>query len=1441
MVRHCIQQVAAGPQQCGDPPTAPDWIVTVCGSSTEYEAVVSCVPGNLPPYAPYDSIVCTQNPTTTFVAACAESPHPPVGPNFIDVTCDAPVTLFNAPVDPATCVAGTSAPPNVQTTTCTTVPAGPYAVPGPVPAPCLGGMDGSFVVTTCSNPVGPNNQPPVASAPCVEGSTTDGSQVTTTCAKSDVTDYVPTALCANVAQAGTGPSVTCTTTPTLGVLDSGCAVGNVDGAPFFDTTTACTTTIVQPKANAAACAAGAGPGPGQVTLCSEVPIDVLVSDAACADGTDANGIRTQCSVINANGHKYYVIETDTVTTTPYSGAIATGPGVTVTTVSLPTPVDNTCYPNPQVFAAQPPVTIAGCAAWPCTVDTIGPGVSENSLADVAQYYYRTDLRPGAPLADKNRVIPVDPLDPEADNATHQHMTTFVVALGVSGTLNFRPDYRSHSTVVGDFADIRKTVKFWPQWPDPMLDYTNSDNYNNKKAIDDYWHTAVNGRGLYFSADNPTSVINGLGDALFGTEGAGGSGSADTVSTLQPTSTNNFVYSTSYVPGPWYGDISAFRVDPSTGIVSGDPLNPKPFPLNPYWSAKDLLDKKVTDFCDDRKIFVIHNRTTLSDFTWNTKKCPGAVGPGVAAADGLDATEKSYFSPLNVSLLSQYPFMTDGVGGTPLQQQEAQLPGKLVNFLRGQRGNEGFSVGSLTNLYRKRKSVLGDIVNSQAVYVQAPFSDYAENGYNAWKNAAAQASRAPMLYVGANDGMLHAFYATQDLTDPLAGQEAWAVIPSAVLPNLYKLADSAYSRGQHEFLVDGTPVVGDAYIGGAWRTMLVGGLNAGGKGYYALDVTNAGALPGALWEFKQDNAVCPANPAAAVGNTSDCNLGLTFGKPVITKLNNTWVVIVTSGYNNVNGAPNGLDGVGFLYVLNAQTGAIIQKIATTGGNAGTPSGLAQVNNFVDNAQIDNSTLHVYGGDLLGQMWRFDFQPVPSATLLGVARDKVNAIEPITVRPELAELSGKPFLLFGTGRLLGLSDITDVQVQSVYGFTDPLIGASPIYAGSDSQLAAQDRLDERRRRGGRDSHHQLCVRLRSRCGLGARSRRGRRAGQRRDAPGAGCSGLHEQRAQADPVRRRRPRLVHAGRLPNRRPGRAGGSDGHHVELPVRRDQRGLQHAAAPAAGGQLQSALRRHDPRQPRPHRLHADQSAATPGAGQANQLARDLAIGSARGWQDPGFVFWTPHRAWAPGPTPRMPRILGAVAAAIALHAAALILRPGVSGGRLSGAAPSFLAIRLLPSAPRPIRYRRNRRHSPRPTPRPCRRWLLQWNDGRVQGPRRRRDRLLNRTGVGERRRASLKRAARELMPSPLRPPATPWRRRPTTLSARGSIPVRSPSTRSTPPIRTRCGCAPEPSCCAFSSAIRGMSTRQPSCARIRPECSIRPRSKPSHAPASRRGWPAAGR
>ena len=131
------------------------------------------------------------------------------------------------------------------------------------------------------------------------------------------------------------------------------------------------------------------------------------------------------------------------------------------------------------------------------------------------------------------------------------------------------------------------------------------------------------------------------------------------------------------------------------------------------------------------------------------------------------------------------------------------------------------------------------------------------------------------------------------------------------------------------------------------------------------------------------------------------------------------------------------------MLDALTGELKQKIATGVGDAATPSGLAQLNNYVDNVDIDNTTLRAYGGDVLGNIWRFDFV-ARTATLLGTAKDAANNVQPITIRPELAELDGKPFVMVGTGKYLGGSDVSDAQKQSVYGIKDPLVGGSPIYA-------------------------------------------------------------------------------------------------------------------------------------------------------------------------------------------------------------------------------------------------------------------------------------------------------------------------------------------------------------------------------------------------------------
>ncbi|MEO5844556.1 MAG: PilC/PilY family type IV pilus protein [Caldimonas sp.] len=1013
-------------------PTVPPYIVTTCGTASIDTPVAFCNVTDPPFWDGTDWVTCVKpaganNAGPTQVATCTNAA--PVGPSFVRVTCAGSVTTAAAAVAPASCPAPANSSQQyvsaTQIITCYNSAAGTYPIATPVPS-CANGIDGSLITTICTFPIPANNHGPIASAPCTVGPPTyDVNQVKTTCTVSDVTVFVPTAACSNTAQSGTGPEIICTTTATLGTPSATCATGVAPTSPF-DTTTNCYPVVTSPMADyAGTCVAGATGTPGESVRCNLRPIDVLVSDAGCADGTDAGGRKTVCTTSFGSGYLYRVTQTKTVTTTPFSGSVPTGADVVATTVTGPANVDGVCYPTPQSFTAQPPVDVVGCTTWPCTEVTVLPGGSENSLADVAQYYYKTDLRPA--MVDN---VPSAGSGVEDDNAKHQHMTTFSIALGVSGTLTYRPDYRNLSTVTGDFALIRTGAKNWPLWPDPTLDYTNPDNYNNPKSIDDFWHAAVDGRGRYFNGKDPSSVIQGVGAALAKISDVQATGTADGTSTLQPVGGNNFTYSTSYFSGSWQGDVEARLINLSTGA-----------PGAAIWSAKGLLGGHTFAACDDRKILLFRGGTTLVPFTWETQMCPGGVPAGAPVTD-LNGAEQAFVGSASVTALTHYSTMTDGSLGTALQQQEAVKPGKLVNFLRGQRGNEDFESNSLTRLFRHREAVLGDIVNSQPVYVGQPVFNYQENGYAGFKAT----PRTPMLYVGANDGMLHAFYATVDLLDVKHGQEAWAVVPSAVLPNLYKLADDNYKRDGHQYYVDGTPIAGDVWNGAQWRTIVVGGLNAGGKGYYALDVTTPGVAPTPLWEFKQVSGTCPAPAPAAMpaGIYADCNLGLTFGKPIITKLAGNWVVIVTSGYNNSNGVSG--DGQGYVYVLDAFTGELKQKITTGAGpglgDSGTPSGLAQINNYVDNVDIDNTTLRAYGGDMLGNIWRFDFV-ARTATLLGTAKDASNAIQPITVRPELAELDGKPFVMVGTGRLLGGLDVLDTQRQSVYGIKDPLAGSSPIY--------------------------------------------------------------------------------------------------------------------------------------------------------------------------------------------------------------------------------------------------------------------------------------------------------------------------------------------------------------------------------------------------------------
>ena len=732
----------------------------------------------------------------------------------------------------------------------------------------------------------------------------------------------------------------------------------------------------------------------------------------------------------------------------------------------------------------------------CQVVSLSGGTSD-TLADVAAYYYNTDLR--SPVAADGTGTCTGPIispnttpnDLCADNvpgngldvATTQHMTTFTLGLGVRGKMVYSPTYLTDTS--GDFkaiatgatANASSGTCSWQangttcNWPTPGIDSSGNGRIEN---VDDLWHAAVNGHGTYFSATNPDSLASGLTSALQTIINTPRPGTAAAAASSNPnvSSSDNYVFSSSYKSVDWYGELIRQQINES-GVLGAQ-----------NWSAMKLLDCATTPW-------KASNSYAAGDVYSQGSRCYSVTASYVSGASfdssstGADlsntavmnvdeaATTKVPVTPMASRTIytkgtaGLIPFqwsnlVTEGLqanftaptltyvagtsttdstglsqfcasGGTCLssaaQTNTTVATGgaageALVNYLRGDRSQEGI-------FFRKRLHVLGDIVSSEARYVQAPLFNYTDTNYSAFKTA--KATRPGTAYVGANDGMLHAFDAT-------TGQERWAYVPSMVLPNLYKLADKNYAT-RHQYYVDNTPETGDicplapsaTCTAAQWKTILVGGLNRGGKGYYAMDITDPTA-PKLLWEF-----------------TAGGDLGYSYGNPKITKLKNgTWVVLLGSGYNNT-------DGLGRLYVLNANTGVPVSgigSISTGVGSASSPSGVARISAHAISPMTDNTTIAAYGGDMFGNLWRFDINGDIGASgydaqLLASFKDANGKAQPITVKLLEATVSGKPVVFAGTGRYLGTTDVADTSPQSFYAVMDRLTAttyASPRAAGS-----------------------------------------------------------------------------------------------------------------------------------------------------------------------------------------------------------------------------------------------------------------------------------------------------------------------------------------------------------------------------------------------------------
>jgi len=1011
------------------------WVTLTCPPpiTTLPVAIATC--SNVAPVAGnsfVETICSTNNTGPTGVAGCAGI-APIAGNGFTTTTCGTNNTT-NVPI-PAPCVASGSTSGNSWVTTTCPAPTvtGPTAVNTCTPS---AGSSPTWVIRACTLPL-PNNFANQPAASCALQSPNAGNSfVRITCPAPTTTSNVPVASCSAAAAAAINGFVTTTCNPvTTGPTAVAPGTCTATGPAPGNAQTQTTCNLVPTGPTAVAACAPIAPTAGNsfvTTTCNTFTTGPILTETCTPTAASAGNGFTATTCPLAPGQKVQYATTTSITTTPFSGGIATAVPAVATSTAATADLDSACYiagvhsltpfPNPGKpgttwangfgnMVTIPPVTTAPCTAWACTTNSNAlAGGSIDSLADVAQYYYVTDLRPSL-----QNNVPTTGTGPEDDRVTHQHMTTFTIGLGVSGVLKYREDYRSASTTTGDFADIRTGAKNWTY---PEADQPGS--------IDDFWHAAVNGRGQYFSAGNPTTVVNGLTTALAGVTARTGSGSAAAPSSQAPSDGDNLTYIASYVTQRWSGEVEAREIDLTTG-------GPK---IPVIWSAKAKLDAKAGNACDNRVINLFRSGATnnMVPLTWNTRACDGGGSPSGASMTGMNAAERANFSAANAALLSQYPSMTDGTSGT-VDQRTPASGANLLNFVRGQRGLEGFVPDTAGKLYRTRTTILGDITNSAPRYVKGATADYQDNNYDVF--AASSASRIPMVYVASNGGMLHAFRAGTSTTDITGGNEEWSFVPTQVLPNLYKLADNNYAN-THIYTVDGTPVPSDVYdtSAAAWKKVLVGGLNAGGKGYYALDVSDP-LVPKALWEFNWSNT-CYDGTVGTSGE--DCHLGYSFGKPIFgTLTNGTWVVMVTSGYNNVNSPAKVGDGQGYLYVLNAITGRIMYKISTGVGSAATPSGLGQLALFADDPSISLLALQVYGADLLGNVWRFDVNDrlLPAgrdATLVGTAKAPNGTAQPITTTPRLLEVDGKAMIVVGTGRLLGNSDLSDNQVQSLYAFVD-----------------------------------------------------------------------------------------------------------------------------------------------------------------------------------------------------------------------------------------------------------------------------------------------------------------------------------------------------------------------------------------------------------------------
>jgi type IV pilus assembly protein PilY1 len=588
------------------------------------------------------------------------------------------------------------------------------------------------------------------------------------------------------------------------------------------------------------------------------------------------------------------------------------------------------------------------------------GGGANTFADVAMKYWITDLRPGLTsdlsndgIDNKVKQVPDTVVGgvvtKKGNESFWQNMGFYAIGLGVDGT----PGLPQNSSTL---ADLTSGAKTWTM-----------ATINDPKSIDDMWHATINARGSILSAKNSDALSDAVEGMVAEINKNTSSQSGVAASTLSLTSGTR-KYTPKYTTGTWTGNVIASVLDP---VSSAE--------VSVAWQVVGTV--APTSSSGTITYSGIPAYTSRNIYAWN--------GTAIGSFDSSNTYVNSNVVGANAN---------------------------LINYLRGDQSNE--DTPSANKLYRTREFLLGDIVNSSPVLVKGalnssydllPAGNYGQSSYTAF--LATKAAREGVLFVGANDGMMHGF---RDTT----GVEVFAFVPRAVMPNLHLLASRSYN---HQYYVDGPSVEADACLTGGsscstWSNLLLGTAGAGAKTVFALDVTNPTAMSAAnvKWE------ITPSTTGfGSLGHVlTDVQTGLT--------ASGQWVAIFGNGYYSAG-------GVASLYIADLDTGALIKQIST---GVGSSNGLGGVRLVLD---ANQRIVGAYAGDLQGNLWKFDLSnSVSSSWGLGLSSSplyKATSTQAITAQPTIvSHPNGGNVVTFGTGKLFDATDVSNTTTQSLYGVWD-----------------------------------------------------------------------------------------------------------------------------------------------------------------------------------------------------------------------------------------------------------------------------------------------------------------------------------------------------------------------------------------------------------------------